>query len=103
MTRITIDIDEKDWLRAWSIWSILNYICMEKGCRAYIRETSRGYHVKAEGTGLDLKTTLKIREILGDDPVRLEIDKYLPVKPKNVLWTMKNNVEHGRWRRYPWD
>jgi len=104
--RVTIDIDEKNWLRAYSVWSILNYICMGLGCTAYIRETRKGYHVKAHGLPIDYLTSIRMREILGDDTVRLKIDLHRIIKPRQVLWSWKKlNGEtqiHGVWRRMPW-
>lgn len=103
--RVTIDIDGKNWLRAYSVWSILNYICLRLGCTAYIRRTSKGWHVKAHGLPVSYAVSLRLREILGDDTTRMLIDIKRIVKPRQVLWTGKKLngrlKVHGLWREMP--
>jgi len=90
--RLTLDIDEGGWLRAWILWSMFNYIYG----KCYWRYSAkRGYHIKVHG--LSEEEVRKWREIF-DDPVRLRLDSERNKKPKSILWTMKGDTYAGSWR-----
>ena len=57
-----------------------------------IHGTQRGYHLIVPGNDGSLEREFELREIFGDDPHRIRIDKYkhrIGSHNVNVLWTVK--------------
>ena len=95
--RVTIDLDSRDWLPAVRIFYLLKYFFGN----AYIRRTRRGYHLKAYAP-ISYEESLRLRQALGDDPVRVKLDSERCRKPKQILWTMKEKHINGEWQDDVW-
>lgn len=88
--RLTLDIDERDWW-AWAVF----YSLRDSGLfwRVEIWKTRKGHHIVAYG-GLDPITVDILRASLGDDQLRIAIDRVKPPRiPKQVLFNRKNGYE----------
>lgn len=63
--------------------------------------SKRGIHVR--GFAL-CNNPLEIRELLGDDPIRIKLDRRIMERPQGTLWDTKiiNGVRHevGQWIDY---
>lgn len=91
--RVTIDLDYDDPEYAKGLLERLRQMFGN----AYIRKTRRGYHLKSY-TSLGLDEALEVRKMLGDDPVRVRLDRMRLKKPKQILWTWKEGFKNGEWR-----
>tara|TARA_B100001971_G_C18221818_1_gene557705 strand:- start:1140 stop:1460 length:321 start_codon:yes stop_codon:yes gene_type:complete len=91
---ITIDIDGKTKFEA-TIKMIISYINLKSFYPRkdpIIHLTKRGYHLIVYGDDGDLERERSLREIFGDDPMRIHIDRYkneIGSHNLNVLWTIK--------------
>lgn len=54
-----------------------------------IRKTKRGWHICFRGLNIDEKTMYKYRRLLGDDPVRIDLDRCSSKRLKQVLFKSK--------------
>lgn len=87
--RVTVDLDS--WWFTDLQKTIIKAEQIGLGFPHKIRKspTKRGYHLIWYGLNLSEDDTIKIREILNDDPIRVKLDKERPNKPKQVLFTKK--------------
>lgn len=87
--RVTVDLDS--WWFTDLQRTILKAIEVGIGLPDKIRKspTKRGYHLIWYGLNLSNEDVTKIREALNDDPLRIQLDKERPNKPKQVLFTRK--------------
>jgi hypothetical protein len=70
----------------------------------YVRRSAsgRGWHLKAHGLKIDFEKCLLLRAFLGDDEVRVSLDRERLAKPKQVLWTVKNGMPATEWVEDVW-
>jgi len=96
MTRVTIDLDNPSWLRVVSTYFNLWYMT---GVRPQIRRSAsgEGFHIKTHGFNGSFDNMIKIRELLGDDELRVRFDTEKVAEPTQVLFTMKNNKKATEW------
>ena len=95
---ITIDIDGKTGFDA-TIKMMISYTNL-KGFYprrdVIIHRTKRGYHLIIYGDDGDLERERSLREIFGDDHMRIHIDRYkneIGSHNLNVLWTVKKGYK----------
>jgi len=78
--RISVDIDsvkEKDNLKPQKVFFELKYVFPQ--CKVTMDRTRHGFHVKAVGDSIEkipVETRIDLREKLGDDPRRIDYDRY---------------------------
>lgn len=65
-----IDIDDKNQFHLLRVYFNAKYMFPDKN--VIVTETKKGFHVEVEG----VETSIKIREIFGDDSARIQISEY---------------------------
>jgi hypothetical protein len=60
-----------------------------------IRESAsrKGYHFIWRGVGCSWEECLAIRRRIGDDPMRIRIDRACADKPRQILWSSKRKKD----------
>lgn len=86
--RVSIDIDNKNPLKLGS--TIIKGIFLCRRFPKKIRITRRGFHIVWRGLNIDEKTMYRYRRLLGDDPVRIDLDRSSSKRLKQVLFKEKN-------------
>ena len=71
VSRLGVDIDGRDWLRA--MICLLEARRIVGSARCYL--TAHGFHVEAWGREMPAPVSLEIRRLLGDDPQRVHMDE----------------------------
>jgi len=97
---VTLDYDGKGFLtkmKVVSSWLILKAV--SRGQIYGRRSAGRKFHLKAHGLPISFKVSLFIRILLGDDRMRVKLDMRRARKPKQILWSMKDNKPATRWTR----
>lgn len=61
--------------------------------------SGKGFHLLTRGLPIPFGTSLELRQLLGDDEVRVKLDSYMLPKPKQVLWRPEPN-HHTQWEEY---
>jgi len=85
--RVTLDLDaptELGLLKA--------FYNLQRFGEVELRESSGGhggYHMICRGLPISYEDSLRIRETLGDDSMRLRFDEEKNHKPKSILWRAK--------------
>ena len=85
--RVTIDMDSPGELRKLATYFNLKHICGVDEIR--VSASGRGLHLFKRGLPITYEDSLLIREMLGDDPMRLRFDEEKNQKPKQILWCAK--------------
>ena len=95
---ITLDIDGKSrdesTVRMLISYLGLKHVYPKREIEVHL--TRRGYHILAYGDDGDLKQERTLRQIFGDDPFRIDIDKHkqeIGSYNFNVLWTIKKGFK----------
>lgn len=100
--RITVDIDNKANLE----YSLKQGYKLLKRRPDVIRESpnKRGYHLIWYNVNCSEEEMFKFRKLIGDDPVRIKLDKKVKLNFKQVLFTKKkkevlDNGSKNCWER----
>ena len=92
---ITLDFDTKDDK------NILRALNTLRESQYRVSASGRGIHIRGWAYTND---TLKVREELGDDQIRIKLDKRIMDRPQGTLWDVKivNGVrlKAGEWISY---
>lgn len=96
--RVTIDIDDET--KAWeSYCKLKEYTGKEP--EVYLSSSGHGYHFIVHDMKISFDESLIIRELCGDDPIRIRLDKVTCYKPKAVLWIKKDGKRAKRIENFP--
>lgn len=100
--RLTLDIDNKSKRNISGKIAFLVRLCKGKTIWFRLSASKKGYHIivmgiEKAGLPIDFKELLKIRRILGDDPVRCAYDAERHDKgiPTQVLFSQKHGRDAG--------
>lgn len=96
--RITIDVDGTGFLSKMRVvvdWLALKAI--SRGAQYGRRSARRKFHLKCHFLRISFKTSLFLRVLLGDDRMRIRFDIRRVKKPKQILWSMKDNKPATKW------
>lgn len=92
---VTIDLDMADPLDIYKAWFNLLDLGADS-IKGRVSSGGNGVHLKAYGFGTEWPH-YKIREMIGDDPMRIEKDRQKPWRPKGVLFDSKGDNQAGGW------
>lgn len=90
--RVSIDIDDKNPLKL--MFTLIKGIFICKRLPKKIRITRRGFHIVWRGLNIDENTMYRYRRLIGDDPVRIDLDRCSSKRLKQVLFKEKNVYEY---------
>lgn len=96
--RVTCDYDGKGFFTKWRFtcsWLFLK--ALSRGAQYGRRSAREKFHIKAHGLKISFRTCIVIRLLLGDDKMRIRFDIQKLKKPKQCLFTGKNNLRASRW------
>lgn len=88
--RITIDIDDET--KAWEAYCKLKKYTKREP-EVYLSSSGHGYHFIVRDMNISFDDSIIIRELCGDDPIRVRLDKITTYKPVQVLWTRKESKD----------
>lgn len=106
-SRLTVDLDAKDYgfhafrLKAVSIWCNLDRVADRR--EVHVSSSGRGLHFVGWFVDeIDQDTQVKLRQALGDDPRRTDMDvqRYKNGLYTDVLFTEKCDREFSKERRF---
>lgn len=98
--RITLDYDGIGFVSKFKTtvaWLVLKAI--SRGAQYGRKSADAGYHLKCHGLRISFWTSLLIRFLLLEDRHRSLFDLQRLAKPKQILWTHKDEKPAGRWTR----
>jgi len=94
--RVTVDLDTKDLYELQrAYWKLFLFTGREP--EVWKSPTGRGYHLIVRGLRISREQAYKLRELCGDDGIRIKFDKESSIyKPKQILYKKKviNGKEH---------
>jgi len=92
--RVTIDMDKPSRMKAMAVIAMLKLT----GGRVFVRRSAGGkIHLKVHGLRIPFGISLLLRYLLGDDRMRIRFDLRRQMKPKQILFTVKDGKRAGRW------
>lgn len=101
--RVTLDYDGDGFVskfRTIVAWFVLRAI--SRGNQYGRRSARSGVHLKAHGLKISFKMSLLIRIVLSEDRKRSWFDMKKSKKPKQCLWSEKDNKKAGEWSKSLW-
>lgn len=95
---MTLDYDGVGFVpkfRTTIAWLVLKAI--SRGAQYGRKSSDSGYHIKCHGLRISFWTSLLIRFLLLEDMRRSLFDLQRVKKPKQILYTHKNDAASGKW------
>lgn len=97
---ISIDLDEPTVMRVVSSWHSLDKLGEVQG---RVSSSGNGVHLKCFNHGLSEDKITVVRHRLGDDKRRIALDQNSEIKPDQIAFTDKLDLETGKWGEAgPW-
>jgi len=91
MARLTLDIDGENrddaTVKMLARYFAIKHIWPDAEVRVDL--TRKGYHIVVYGLDVPQERIIELREVLGDDGIRVQLDTAREPVGSNILWTVK--------------
>ncbi len=87
--RVTVDLDYPSRLKLLKAYYNMRQIGDVEINRS---AGGKGFHLVAYQLPITFEQSIELRRLYGDDPIRIDFDERYHLKPKQVLYTVKDGV-----------
>ena len=92
--RLTLDYDNPSRRKVIAVIAVLKLT----GKPVFVRRSANNnLHLKVHGLRIPFGVSLLLRYLLGDDRMRIKLDRQRLAKPKQILFTVKDGKRAGEW------